>query len=74
VSPACKTCRLWDRGINISPREAPCRRQPIAAPLLVPVGNQITGQTGMGIQVVTCWPLTKPDDWCSHYESAIVLQ
>lgn len=73
MSPACSSCRLWDRGTEINPREAPCRRQPVASPLLVPVGNRLTGETGMGIQVVTCWPMTKPTDWCSHHTPGIAL-
>ncbi len=75
MSGTCSSCRLWDRPADaiLTPSQAHCRFAPVAAPLLVPVGNRLTGEQGMAIQIVTCWSQTKPEDWCSHHTPTISL-
>lgn len=54
---ACKTCIYWEQ---VSDKHGKCRVNPPRAELI-----PMQGIGGQGLSVVTFYPETKPEDWCS---------
>ena len=67
VTATCENCKWW--GSVQTGQNRHCRKSaPIAVVHQPPPGRQIVGGQPQGLQLLTIWPLTGPDQYCGDFQ------